>query len=111
MFSHFRPVIAWGLVCVTAVAQVAPVRLIAAESRGRPSAKVPDVVGLSAKEARTRIEAAGLVPEFRLGKAPVQASDAFRVYHAEPKAGTEVATGRWSRAQSTTRRPSRLRRS
>src|SRR5260221_566541 len=62
----------------------------------KPSAgagKVPNVVGLSAKEAKGALTAAGLLTRFKVGPPARSQTEAQTVRKVEPPAGTQLKSG------------------
>jgi beta-lactam-binding protein with PASTA domain/tetratricopeptide (TPR) repeat protein len=57
------------------------------------AASVPDVVGMTAAEARTLLEAAGFEVAASIGGAPGSADQAYRVFEQTPAPGAQVAAG------------------
>lgn len=57
------------------------------------AAKVPSLVGFSAKKAKAVIQAAGLVSKFQLGPAPDSQDKALTVYQQKPPTGAPLANG------------------
>src|SRR5262249_2837779 len=56
-------------------------------------AKVPTLVGRSAKEAKAVLAAEGLVAKFQLGSAPPSPKMALVAYAQDPAPGTSLAQG------------------
>lgn len=54
---------------------------------------VPSVVGKTAAEAKSAIEAAGLTAQFQVGRAASKPEEAFTVLEVKPKAGTTLTKG------------------
>jgi RHS repeat-associated protein len=78
---------------VVILGQILPIGWISGKVLGAESIttyRVPAVIGLSAKDAKAALQAAGLVPKFQIGKPAGSTNQPSTVYAVEPAPGTRL---------------------